>query len=143
MVSENKTHYTESPVKTFKTKNRAIPSFLKEDDPNLDAKTVESFGDEWSKFKSFSDEEVLKIGETYFDIVDDTMVNSSTLMADFGCGTGRFIKYFENKAGRIVGLDPSKAIFAADNLIGQNEKVELCQASISNIPFPDEYFDFG
>jgi len=134
--------YHIQPVKIYKTKFREIPSFIMEDN-NLDVKTVESFGEEWSKFKSFSENEITEIGETYFDIVDTHMVNKQTVMADFGCGTGRFIKYFEQKAGRIVGIDPSKAIFVADTLIGKNDKVELCQASISNIPYPDEYFDFG
>ena len=132
----------QQPVKSYQTPHRVIPSFLN-GDANLDPKTVDSFGEEWSKFKSFSETDIRDIGSTYFDIVDDTMVNDKTVMADFGCGTGRFIKYFENKAARIVGIDPSKAIFVADALIGKNEKVELCHASISNIPFPDNYFDFG
>src|SRR5688500_14561783 len=134
--------YTKKPVKIFNTEFRQIASFV-DDDTNLDEKTVNSFGEEWAKFKSFPEKELKEISETYFDIIDDTMVNSQTRMADFGCGSGRFIKYFENRAGHVVGVDPSKAIFVADQLISRNDKVELCQASISNMPFPDEYFDFG
>lgn len=137
-----RTMQNQSPVKSYQTKYRVINSFVQNDE-NLDPRTVDSFGEEWTRFKKFSDKDIAVISRYYFDIVDDTMINKDTVMADFGCGTGRFIKYFEDKVAFIVGVDPSKAIFAADSLIGENDRVELCQASISNIPYPDGHFDFA
>jgi ubiquinone/menaquinone biosynthesis C-methylase UbiE len=43
----------------------------------------------------------------------------------------------------VEAIDPSEAIFVADKLIGSMDHVRLSKASIENIPFPDETFDFG
>lgn len=130
------------PIKIYRTANRIINSYLVENDKNLDEQTVKSFGEEWKNFNEFSEQEIIDHGGYFFDIVTEEMVNSGTVMGDFGCGSGRFIKYFQKRVGFIAGVDPSAAIFAADKLIGKDENVELCQASISNIPYPDESFDF-
>lgn len=138
-----KLQQTATPSASYTTPNRVIHSFLVDNDVNLDAKTVSSFGEEWKNFHTFSDKEIQEHGHYFFDIVTDKMVNENTVMADFGCGSGRFIKFFQKRAKFIVGIDPSKAIFAADTLVGKDENVELCQASISNIPYADETFDFA
>lgn len=129
--------------KVFTTPHRQINCFLTGDDTNLDEQTVASFGAEWQNFNAFTEREIMEHGDYFFDIVTDKMVNSSTMMADFGCGSGRFTKYFQKRAGFIVALDPSEAIFAADKLIGADDHVELVQASISHIPYADETFDFA
>ena len=131
------------PSTTYTTANRVIHSFLVDNDVNLDTKTVTSFGEEWKNFHTFSEKEIEEHGHYFFDIITERMVNANTVMADFGCGSGRFIKYFQKRAKFIVGIDPSEAIFAADTLVGKDENVELCQASISNIPYADETFDFA
>ncbi len=110
---------------------------------NIDQRTVSSFGEEWKTFHGFDQKDLKVTGDMYFDIVTDEMLNAESLVIDIGCGSGRFIKYLEGRFKRIVGLDPSKAIYAADELLGTNNKVELVMASTDNIPFPDNYFDFG
>ncbi len=110
---------------------------------NLDSKTVASFGDEWNSFHGFSEKEIMELGDQYFDIVPPGVLGSESRVIDIGCGSGRFIKYLKGRYGHMVGVDPSSAIFAADELIGEDDKVELIQASTDNIPFPDNYFDFG
>ncbi len=132
-----------TPSTTYTTSNRVINSYLVDNDINLDKKTVSSFGEEWKSFHAFSEKEIQEHGRYFFDIITEKMVNANTVMADFGCGSGRFIKHFQNRAKFIVGIDPSEAIFSADKLVGKDENVELCQASISNIPYPDETFDFA
>ncbi len=112
-------------------------------DDNIDKVTVKAFGDEWTSFNEFSPAEIKLIGDSYFDIVTDEMINSETVMADFGCGSGRFTKYWQGKAKKIVAIDPSDAIYAADKLIGNDDSIQLVKASISNIPFEDGYFDFA
>ena len=131
-----------STVAEIKTPNRIIRCFDVPMD-NIDPKTVSSFGEEWKAFHGFSEKDLKRIGDMYFDIVNNDMLNGQSTVIDIGCGSGRFINYLGNRFKRMVGLDPSKAIYAADELIGKNEKVELVMASTDNIPFPDGYFDFG
>src|SRR5262249_53967858 len=109
----------------------------------IDEKTVSSFGEEWKAFHGFSDDELKAIGDKYFDIVTPAMLNGGMKVVDIGCGSGRFIKYLKGRYSRITGIDPSEAIFAANELIGEDESVELIRASTDNLPFPDNYFDFG
>src|SRR5258705_10055556 len=131
-----------SNVHEVKTSHRVIRCF---DVPmhNIDPKTVSSFGEEWKAFHGFSEKDLKRIGDMYFDIVTHDMLSEESTVIDIGCGSGRFIKYLYGRYKRIVGLDPSKAIYAADELVGQNDKVELVMASTDNIPFPDGHFDFG
>jgi len=129
-------------VTEIKSSNRIIKCY---DVPveNIDPKTVSSFGEEWKAFHGFKEKDLKRIGDMYFDIVTADMLHEQSSVIDIGCGSGRFIKYLGNRFKNMVGLDPSKAIYAADELIGKNEKVELVMASTDNIPFPDGHFDFG
>jgi len=129
-------------MEKLQTKNRVIeiyelPAF------NFDQKTVESFGQEWTSFHNFSEADIKVSGDKYFDIVNANMLNESSRVIDIGCGSGRFIKYLKGRYSTIVGIDPSSAIFAADELLGKDKNIQLMQASTDNIPFPDNYFDFG
>lgn len=63
---------------------------------NIDTKTVESFGDEWETFDTFTDEEIDKAGGQYFDIVSDELLANKYVL-DVGCGTGRWTKYVAKK----------------------------------------------
>lgn len=126
----------------LKGKHRTIRSFALPG-TNADKKTIESFGEEWTSFHGFSDAEIKRIGDMYFDIVTPEMLNANSSVIDIGCGSGRFIKYLQGKFRYLAGIDPSSAVFAADNLVGEDAKVELFQASTDNIPFPDNHFDFG
>jgi SAM-dependent methyltransferase len=110
---------------------------------NIDHSTVTSFGVEWNAFHGFSELDLQYTGDMYFDIVTPEMLNDQSTVIDIGCGSGRWIKYLDGRYKKIVGLDPSEAIFAADKLLGKNDKVELVRASTDDIPFPDGYFDFG
>src|SRR5258705_5053305 len=126
----------------IKTENRIIKCY-DIDGKNIDPKTVSSFGDEWKAFHGFDEKDLKLTGDMYFDIVTGNMLNDQCLVIDIGCGSGRFIKYLEGRYKKMVGMDPSQAIFAANNLVGKNDKVELLMASTDNIPFPDNSFDFG
>lgn len=129
------------PYKRLETKNRTIYDFPIGDN-NIDHKTVDSFGEEWQAFHGFEEKEIQKLGDEYFDIITPEMLNSSTSVLEVGCGSGRFLKYLITKAGFIVGVDPSHAVYAADNLIGKNENVVLVKASANDLPFDNETFDF-
>ena len=131
-----------STIQEIKTPNRVIRCYDMPEE-NIDAKTVSSFGEEWKAFHGFDVADLKRIGDMYFDIVTPEMLNDQKTVIDIGCGSGRFIKYLNGRYKHIVGLDPSQAIFATDELLGANDKVELVRASTDNIPFPDNHFDFG
>ena len=126
----------------IKYKDKVINSFVDSNDSNIDWKTVESFGEEWSKFSKFTDSEIQKAGNEYFDIVDESILNSNSLVLDIGCGSGRWSKYIANKAKFVEAIDPSNAVFSAIRLL-KNDNVRVSKASVENIPFADESFDFA
>lgn len=131
-----------SPFTEIRTPNRTIRCY-EMPESNIDHKTVTSFGEEWNAFHGFNERELEFTGDMYFDIVTPEMLNEGSTVIDIGCGSGRWIKYLDGRYKKVVGLDPSKAIFAADKLLGPNEKVELVQASTDHIPFPESSFDFA
>lgn len=127
--------------RAIQTKNRTIYEFPIEDS-NIDMVTVDSFGDEWQAFHGFEEKEIQKLGDEYFDIITPEMLNHTSSVMEVGCGSGRFLKYLSDKAGFLVGVDPSHAVFAADDLLGSRENVMLVKASANDLPFTDESFDF-
>ena len=114
--------------------------FNSEDD-NLDQVTVDSFGEEWSKFNYFDEGEIENIGNEYFDIVDFSKFNENSTALDVGCGTGRWSIYLSSKFSNVYAMDPSKAIFSAANLTKDIPGIHLLKASAENIPFEDNTFD--
>ena len=139
-----KIKYNQEPLSYLETQDRKIASFVNKtnEEKNIDWKTVDSFGDEWTKFNSFSDEEIETIGKEYFEICDDSILNKSMTALDVGCGTGRWSRYVIPRAGFVEAIDPSHAVLAADTLIGHYDNVRITQAEVSNLPFPDNSFDF-
>ena len=110
-------------------------------DDNIDPITVESFGEEWSKFNYFDEEEIENIGNEYFDIIDFSQFNKQSKALDVGCGTGRWSVYLSSKFSHVYAMDPSKAIYSAANLTQDIPGIHLIKASVENIPFEDETFD--
>lgn len=134
--------YERSPDKVIEIKNKRINIF-DINGRNIDRRVVEDFGEEWLKFNEFSDKDIIRTGEEYFDIIDETIVNKHTYAIDIGCGSGRWSKYLSVKAGFIEAVDPSNAIFAAAKILNNIENVRLTKASIETLPFEDETFDFA
>jgi 2-polyprenyl-3-methyl-5-hydroxy-6-metoxy-1,4-benzoquinol methylase len=107
---------------------------------NFDPQTVASFGEEWKKFDTFSEGDITQIGNDYFDIVPDDLYEGKRVL-DMGCGTGRWTKYVAQKAGFIEAIDPSEAVYSAAGLLQEVNNARVSQASVDNIPFPDNSFD--
>lgn len=135
--------YSATPDQTLEAGGHQIASFTNAEGDNLDPETVASFGEEWTKFNAFSEEEITNAGDQYFDIVTDEMVNKDTVVLDMGCGTGRWSKYLAPRAGFIEAIDPSKAVFSAAELTKDCDNVRVTNAGVDNIPFADESFDFA
>lgn len=135
-------NYNQQPLKEIRLNDsQAIASFdLK--DKNIDVKTVSSFGEEWTKFDSFSDDEIKRTGDMYFDIIDFSVINRNSTVMDVGCGTGRWTRYIAPKVKFVEAVDPSEAIFAAASLLKDQKNIRVTQASTDNLPFADNSFDF-
>lgn len=138
----NPQNYNQTALKTFQGKNHTITVF-DTGGPNIDNTVVESFGEEWSKFHSFSREEVTRIGNEYFDIITPDIVNKTSYGIDIGCGSGRWTQFMLDRIGFMEAVDPSQAIVAADELLAGYKNVRLTQASVDNLPFDDNTFDFA
>jgi SAM-dependent methyltransferase len=139
-----KPNYNQQPKSIIKGLNKEVSVFPTDvSGKNIDDSVVKDFGEEWKKFHTFSDEELRELGDSYFEIVTDKMVNKSSYCIDIGCGTGRWSKYLSKRVGFIEAIDPSDAIVVADRLLKEIQNVRLSKASTDNIPFEDETFDFG
>ena len=132
--------YNQEPKQQIEVEGKTIHVFTIEQE-NIDAKTVDSFGEEWKKFNSFTDDDINVAGNQYFDIVPDEYVSGKMLL-DLGCGTGRWAKYLSARAGFIECVDPSNAVYSAARLLTGCANIRIAKAAVNNIPFPDNSFDF-
>lgn len=131
--------YTSEPLRSLRCNETNIDSFIGNHEENVHDKTVQSFGEEWNIFHSFSEEEIQCIGNDYFDLLDfDT---SSFTVLDVGCGSGRWSKYLSPRVAWIEAIDPSLAVCSAAQTLKRCNNVRISQASVNNIPFPDNTFD--
>ncbi len=135
--------YIFNPKKVYKTKNQELNSFIDKEEAgnNIDWKTVDSFGEEWSKFNSFSEKEIEAVGDNYFDIVSKDILNNNASVLDVGCGSGRWIRYVADKVKFVEGVDPSHSVFYAANYLSDKSNVRISQAEVDYIPFEDNSFD--
>lgn len=134
--------YNQEPHQYIDCGARKIASFMAGEAGHIDPETVRSFGEEWSKFSSFSEEDIKVAGDQYFDIIDDKMLTPATTALDLGCGTGRWSRYIANRVKFVEAIDPSQAVLSAEKLTADKTNIRITQAGVDNIPFPDSSFDF-
>lgn len=135
-------NYSKEPLHFIPIADTRVASFVSEHNLNADSKTVESFGEEWNRFAEFSDAEIKKAGDQYFDIVTKEMLNENSVALDIGCGTGRWSKYISSRAKFIEAIDPGNSVYAAVPFMKSCGNVRVTQAGYGNIPFEKESFDF-
>ncbi len=134
--------YNKNPVQKLAVGDTEIASFItKYTSGNIDWETVDSFGEEWSKFNAFSEEEIKAVGDDYFDIVPKQLLTSQTSVLDVGCGSGRWIRYVADKVKWVEGIDPSHSVFYATKYLCDKSNVRITQAEVDAIPFEDNSFD--
>lgn len=114
-------------------------------DKNLDFKTVESFGDEWTRFdqSNLSDAEASRIFDDYFSIFPWSELPASASGFDMGCGTGRWARLVAPRVGHLHCIDPSSALTVAREALADQSNVTFYTASVDDHPLPADSQDFG
>ncbi len=134
--------YSRTPDDWIETADGRIAAFSTDHDPNIDALTVASFGEEWTKFSRFTDDEIERIGDEYFDVVDESILRRDSYVLDLGCGSGRWSRYVAGRCRFVEAVDPSAAVIAAQAQVAELGNVRVTRASVGTLPFEDGIFDF-
>jgi SAM-dependent methyltransferase/uncharacterized protein YbaR (Trm112 family) len=118
---------------------RGIPRFVQTDG------YVKSFSYEWNKWsrvqldiaRGFRESE-----ETFGEKTGYLPQNlQGKLVLDAGCGSGRFLDVASRWGARVIGVDYSFAVEAAQTNVGERENVDVIQADIFKLPFKQCVFD--
>lgn len=109
---------------------------------NVDAKTVQGFGEEWSTFtqSKVPTPELESIFNQYFSLIDWSEKPLRAL--DFGCGSGRWSALVAPRVQSLVCADASPD---ALNVAHQNVRFDnatFVNCTQESIPYPDGHFDF-
>ena len=112
---------------------------------NLDAETVKSFGDEWSRFdqSELTADEATKIFDEYFAVFPWDRLPDSATGFDMGCGSGRWAKLMAPRVGHLHCVDPSSALDVARVALASAANVTFHCASVDESPLPPGSQDFG
>lgn len=112
---------------------------------NVHAKTVEGFGDEWTRFdqSALSDEERRDIFDSYFSVFPWDMLPEHSEGFDLGCGSGRWAMLVAPRVGRLHCIDPSDALDVARRNLEKFDNCEFYSASVDAMPLKEESMDFG
>ena len=100
--------------------------------------------------KSHSDEFALldrslapRSWEYVFDLADGLGIERGSLVADVGCGTGKYCYELAGRFGcRAIGFDLAFSSLRAADRPPSSDRVQLVQASIERLPLPDASVDF-
>jgi ubiquinone/menaquinone biosynthesis C-methylase UbiE len=113
---------------------------------NVDRKTVEGFGDEWSRMdqRHLPDGEKQRVFEAYFKLFPWDALPSQPIGFDAGCGSGRWASLVAPRVTRLHCVDASdRALAVAQRNLAGVANVEFVNASVQDMPFDDASMDFG
>jgi ubiquinone/menaquinone biosynthesis C-methylase UbiE len=104
-----------------------------------------SFGFEWSRYaRTQLDDQASQISEQQFR--EYTGFSAEELrgkwVLDVGCGMGRFAEVASRWGANVVGVDLSLASDVAASNLSERANVWICQASLLELPFLEQSFDF-
>ena len=116
-----------------------VPVLLTEDLSGQDAKTAETFGYEWLRYRVDLGEEEKSIflSETQSDPEDF----EGKLVLDAGCGMGRFTSIAASLGAEVVGIDLSSAVKTVFKKTSQYPLLHIIRGDLLNPPFRKESFD--
>lgn len=100
-----------------------------------------SFGSEWTAFDRILPEHQLEF-ERYFDLIEPTDLGNS-LVADLGCGIGRYSYFLAPRCRRLVLVDFSEAIFVARKNLAHLSSPIFIMGDITKLPWANDAVDFA
>ncbi len=113
---------------------------------NADLRTVDGFGDEWSRFsqEELTPEELEFMFNAYFRIFPWSTLPEGARGVDFGCGSGRWAKLVAPRVGHLMLLDASnEALDVARRNLRDRDNVSFEHASVTEAPVEDGSLDFA
>ena len=115
------------------------------DEANVDIKTVDGFGDEWSRFdqSKLSKQEGNVLFESYFSVFPWDQLPEGAEGMDIGCGSGRWAKLVSPRVGKLYCIDPSNALNVARKNLLKSKNCTFFKATVDAIPIEDSSMDFG
>jgi SAM-dependent methyltransferase len=119
---------------------------LNEETSNIHRETVRGFGDEWSRFPQdqLAPEVREQIFSDYFSLFDWDALPADPVVADIGCGSGRWAQVVAPRVGHLVLVDASpEAIAVAQSNLRGVSNVSFLTASVGAIPIEDASLDFA
>lgn len=125
---------------------RGIPRFVS---PASTDSYVKNFSYQWSKWSrvQFESENRGSAMEGHTRRMWERVVGVSNerldgaVVADFGCGSGRFLEVVRSKGGAVIGLDMSDAVEAARESFEGDADTLICQADILAPPLAPDLLD--
>jgi SAM-dependent methyltransferase len=113
---------------------------------NREARVVEGFGDEWTRFdqRGLAAAEKEQIFASYFSLFPWDSLPAGAEGADIGCGSGRWASLVAPRVAQLHCIDASEAALAVArrNLVASANVALLC-ADVGRLPLPDASLDFA
>jgi SAM-dependent methyltransferase/uncharacterized protein YbaR (Trm112 family) len=104
-----------------------------------------SFSYEWNRWSRVQLDSANGRRESEATFTEKTGFTASELagklVLDVGCGAGRFLDVAERWGARVIGVDFSFAVEAAQANVGDRLNADVIQADVFNLPFRDDIFD--
>jgi SAM-dependent methyltransferase len=126
---------------------RGIPRFVEFQSANYSR----SFGYQWHKWSrlQFESDNLGKpmaghtrtMWERITSMAEAKVDLNGTLVAEIGCGPGRFIDVARSKGARVIGIDYSDAVEVAEKNFKNSRDVCICQANALNLPLKPRSMD--
>lgn len=113
---------------------------------NLDPRTVQGFGDEWSRFDQtgVAEEELDDLFDRYFSFFPWETLPPGAVGFDMGCGSGRWARRVSPRVGRLHCIDASAAALeVAKRNLRDRPNCTFALASVDALPIPEASMDFG
>lgn len=113
---------------------------------NADQKTVQGFGEEWSRFdqSELSPQDREAIFHSYFGMVDWAALPTDAVCADIGCGSGRWAAIVAQKVRHLHLVDASEAaLHVAKRNLSAATNVTFHHSSVDALPFLPNSLDFA
>ncbi|MGE3276411.1 MAG: methyltransferase domain-containing protein [Vicinamibacterales bacterium] len=116
-----------------------VPRFVRDDG------YVSSFSHQWNWWRRVQIDGVNGRSESEETFIEKTGLTPDDvrgrLVLDVGCGAGRFSDVVSRWGGRVIGIDYSRAVDAAQANLASRGTVDVIQADVFRLPFRDDTFD--